>query len=180
MFFVTCNLWVINGYKQLGFLPNTRWNCSWSPFYWSFFTYRTPPLSPGLSCLPGVSYLSYCYFSSSWAIPLHTESIRAAFGNIKAVLKMLSIPSFLGLRIVQSGPCMLPSLRASAGDFGRQSPHRCPELFQRHSLGTLSPVNLLPRPMSHPCFVLWPPALHSLLRDVWGGIILPVWESTVD
>lgn len=80
-----------------------------------FHVSQPSPSSPGLSCLPGVSYLSYCYFSSSWAIPLHTESIRATFGNIKAVLKMLSTPSFLGLRIVQSGPCVLPtSLRASA------------------------------------------------------------------
>lgn len=95
--------------------------------------YHTPsPSSPSLSCLPGVSYPSYCYFSSSWAIPMHTESIGAAFGNIKAILKMLSTPSFLGLRIVQSGPYVLPtSLRASA-DSWVDTPHTD---AQCHSLG---------------------------------------------
>ena len=81
---------------------------------------------------------------------MHTESIGAAFGNIKAILKMLSTPSFLGLRIVQSGPYVLPtSLRAST-DSESTLPTQMPSVTLRDT----SPVNLLRRPTSHPYFVL--------------------------
>lgn len=91
--------------------------------------------------------MSYCYFSSSQAIPLHTESIRAASGNIKSVLKMLSTPSFLGLRTVQSGLCVLPTSLRPSTDFQSTLPTWMPRAVP------VSLFGMLPQSTSYPGYV---------------------------